>query len=46
MAVFQKVFAELPYNVLWKMNNDEFPVKSDNVKIFKWLPQADLLSKS
>ncbi|XP_045540089.1 UDP-glycosyltransferase UGT5 [Papilio machaon] len=41
--IFHKVFAELPYNVIWKWDNDSLPPRSDNVRIFKWLPQADLL---
>ncbi|XP_045540090.1 UDP-glycosyltransferase UGT5 [Papilio machaon] len=41
--IFHKVFAELPYNVIWKWDNDSLLPRSDNVRIFKWLPQADLL---
>ncbi|KPJ20476.1 Ecdysteroid UDP-glucosyltransferase [Papilio machaon] len=41
--IFHKVFAELPYNVIWKWDDDSLPPRSDNVRIFKWLPQADLL---
>ncbi|NP_001243978.1 UDP-glucosyltransferase precursor [Bombyx mori] len=38
-----KVFSELPYDVLWKWDQDELPGKSENIKIAKWLPQSDLL---
>lgn len=36
-------FAELPYQVLWKFENDTLPDKPKNVRIEKWLPQQDLL---
>lgn len=36
-------FAELPYKVLWKFEEDELKNKPKNVKISKWLPQQDLL---
>lgn len=45
IEIFTKVFSKLPYDVLWKWNQDELPGKPDNVKISKWLPQADLLCK-
>ncbi|XP_073961140.1 UDP-glucosyltransferase 2-like [Choristoneura fumiferana] len=35
--------ADLPYNVLWKWNDDELPGKMENIKISKWFPQSDLL---
>ncbi|CAH2230243.1 jg19997 [Pararge aegeria aegeria] len=38
-----KVFAELPYDVIWKWDLESMPGKTENIKIFKWLPQADLL---
>ncbi|XP_046972446.1 uncharacterized protein LOC124539191 [Vanessa cardui] len=38
-----KVFSQLPYNVLWKWDKDELPGQTKNIKIFKWLPQTDLL---
>lgn len=40
-----KVLSELPYDVLWKYDKDDLPGKSDNIRIGKWFPQADLLSK-
>lgn len=36
-------FAELPYQVLWKFENESLPGKPENVRIEKWLPQQDLL---
>ncbi|KPJ19197.1 Ecdysteroid UDP-glucosyltransferase [Papilio machaon] len=41
--MFHKVFAELPYNVIWKWDDESLKSRSDNVRIFKWLPQSDLL---
>ncbi|XP_075986012.1 UDP-glucosyltransferase 2-like [Anticarsia gemmatalis] len=38
-----KVFSELPYDVIWKWDKDELPGRSENIRIFKWLPQSDLL---
>uniref|UniRef100_A0A1L8D6R8 UDP-glucuronosyltransferase n=1 Tax=Plutella xylostella TaxID=51655 RepID=A0A1L8D6R8_PLUXY len=43
IQLFNRVFAALPYDVLWKWDRDEMPGKADNVRISKWLPQADLL---
>ncbi|KPJ19193.1 Ecdysteroid UDP-glucosyltransferase [Papilio machaon] len=42
-AIFKKVFSQLPYNVIWKWDTEDFKVDSPNIKIYKWLPQADLL---
>lgn len=39
-------FAELPYDVLWKFENDSLPNLPKNVFIKKWLPQQDVLGKS
>nr|XP_034826576.1 UDP-glucuronosyltransferase 2B31-like [Maniola hyperantus] len=38
-----KVFSELPYEVIWKWDLDSMPGKTENIKIYKWLPQPDLL---
>ncbi|XP_063897135.1 UDP-glycosyltransferase UGT5 [Helicoverpa armigera] len=43
IQVLIKVFSELPYDVLWKWDKDELPGRSSNIRIFKWLPQSDLL---
>lgn len=36
-------FSQLPYDVLWKWNQDELPGRTQNIKISKWFPQSDLL---
>lgn len=45
IALFNKVFSKLPYDVVWKWDKDSMPGKADNVKIVKWVPQSDLLRK-
>lgn len=45
IRMFTTVFSQLPYDILWKWDKDEIPGRSQNVKISKWLPQSDLLSK-
>ncbi|XP_063533659.1 UDP-glucosyltransferase 2-like [Cydia strobilella] len=37
------VFSQLPYEVLWKWNQDELPGRTKNIRISKWFPQSDLL---
>ncbi|XP_045540281.1 UDP-glycosyltransferase UGT5-like [Papilio machaon] len=37
------VFSRLPYDVLWKWDDEELPGRTKNIKISKWLPQSDLL---
>ncbi|CAH0559904.1 unnamed protein product [Brassicogethes aeneus] len=34
---------ELPYNFIWKWEDDHMPNKPDNVFLKKWLPQQDIL---
>lgn len=43
-ATFLNVFRKLPYDVLWKFEDDQLLNKSDNVVISKWFPQSDLLA--
>ncbi|CAK1589576.1 unnamed protein product [Parnassius mnemosyne] len=43
IETFVTVFSELPYDILWKWDQDEPPGLPENVKISKWFPQADLL---
>ncbi|CAG5031200.1 unnamed protein product [Parnassius apollo] len=43
IKIFENVFSQLPYNVIWKWDSDEKSVKSKNIKKYKWLPQSDLL---
>nr|QNS26322.1 UDP-glycosyltransferase UGT33AL1 [Ostrinia furnacalis] len=37
------VLSKLPYDILWKWNQDELPGRTPNIRISKWLPQSDLL---
>lgn len=46
IQMFVNVFSQLPYDILWKWDLDTLPGKSKNIRISKWFPQADLLSKS
>uniref|UniRef100_A0A2A4JWQ0 UDP-glucuronosyltransferase n=1 Tax=Heliothis virescens TaxID=7102 RepID=A0A2A4JWQ0_HELVI len=43
IEVLVKTFSKLPYDVLWKWNNDVLPGRTENIRISKWLPQSDLL---
>ncbi|KAJ8708779.1 hypothetical protein PYW08_010161 [Mythimna loreyi] len=43
IATFVRVLSKLPYDVMWKWNNDILPGRTENIKIYKWLPQSDLL---
>ncbi|XP_050356417.1 UDP-glycosyltransferase UGT5-like, partial [Nymphalis io] len=43
VKVIANVLSKLPYNVLWKWDKDELPVKSKNIRSSKWFPQSDLL---
>lgn len=45
IQLFIKVFSKLPFDILWKWNGDELPGKPKNVRISKWFPQSELLSK-
>ncbi|CAH2235967.1 jg24505 [Pararge aegeria aegeria] len=38
-----KVFAQLPYDILWKYDKDVLPTQTNNIKLSNWFPQADLL---
>ncbi|XP_075985856.1 uncharacterized protein LOC142982985 [Anticarsia gemmatalis] len=38
-----RVFSKLPYDVLFKWDNENLPGRTDNIRISKWLPQSDLL---
>ncbi|XP_030745756.1 UDP-glucuronosyltransferase 2B13-like [Sitophilus oryzae] len=40
---FVGAFARLRQRVLWKWENDTMPDKPDNVMIYKWMPQFDIL---
>ncbi|CAG5031179.1 unnamed protein product [Parnassius apollo] len=43
IKILVTVFSELPYDILWKWDQDKPPRLPENVKIAKWFPQADLL---
>lgn len=45
LKVLTEALSELPYDVLFKWNNDEIPGRTENIKISKWFPQSDLLRK-
>lgn len=42
VGVIIKTLGNLPYNVLWKFE-EELPGKPKNVEIRKWFPQQDVL---
>ncbi|KAL7015243.1 hypothetical protein ACKWTF_016359 [Chironomus riparius] len=44
LKVFKEAFGELPYDVMWKYENEEMEGKPDNVFAYPWFPQADLLA--
>jgi glucuronosyltransferase len=44
-VAFLQAFSEMPQRVLWKWEADDLPGQPKNVKIAKWLPQFDILSK-
>ncbi|XP_012265947.2 UDP-glycosyltransferase UGT5-like [Athalia rosae] len=44
LRVLKKSFERLPFDVLWKWENDTMADKPKNVRIGKWLPQNDLLA--
>ncbi|KAF9423654.1 hypothetical protein HW555_000980 [Spodoptera exigua] len=46
IEVLVKTLSQMPYDILWKWNNDVLPGRTDNIKIAKWLPQSDLLTHS
>lgn len=42
-AAILNVFRQLPYNILWKWENDTLTDKPANVLTKSWLPQQDVL---
>ncbi|KAF2893560.1 hypothetical protein ILUMI_12614 [Ignelater luminosus] len=40
--IFLETFAELPFAILWKFEEDDLPKKPDNVFLSKWFPQQDI----
>ena len=43
IQIFINVFSKLPYDVYWKWDGQKLIGLPENVKIFKWFPQPDLL---
>lgn len=43
--ILLEVFKELPFTILWKYEDDKLEGLPGNVKIEKWVPQQDVLSK-
>ena len=45
--LFLRVFAQLPYQVLWKweFGPESMPDLPPNVRLERWLPQQDLLGR-
>ncbi|CAH2098386.1 unnamed protein product [Euphydryas editha] len=43
IQMFVRVFSQLPYDVLWKWDQDVLPGQTKNIMISKWFPQSDLL---
>ncbi|KAH8292021.1 hypothetical protein KR054_003528, partial [Drosophila jambulina] len=44
LKIFLNVFARLKQRVLWKFEDDKLSNLPGNVKVEKWLPQADVLA--
>ncbi|KAH8242766.1 hypothetical protein KR032_001882, partial [Drosophila birchii] len=44
LKIFLNAFARLKQRVLWKFEDDKLPNLPGNVKVEKWLPQADILA--
>lgn len=45
LTILLETFAELPYTILWKFEEENLPGKPNNVFTSKWFPQQDILSK-
>jgi len=44
LNMFIDTFADLPYRVLWKFENDSFHAPA-NIFVSKWIPQQGVLGK-
>lgn len=40
-----EALSELPFQVLWKYDEEDLTGKPENVLLYKWVPQQDVLSK-
>lgn len=45
LSVLMDAFAELPYTILWKFEQEMLPGKPENVFISKWFPQQNVFSE-
>ena len=45
VEVLLSTFAELPYRILWKSDEEGLKELPDNILLQKWVPQQDILSK-
>ncbi|XP_013097632.2 UDP-glucosyltransferase 2 [Stomoxys calcitrans] len=45
IQLFNRVFSQLPYTVLWKFENPKLPGKPSNLHINPWFPQSDILAE-
>ena len=43
-TVFLSVFRKLKQNVIWKWDAETMEDLPDNVRLFKWVPQQDILA--
>ncbi|KAJ8981275.1 hypothetical protein NQ317_004011 [Molorchus minor] len=43
IQTMMETFKDLPYKVVWKYDKMDIPNLPENVRIFKWLPQQDVL---
>ncbi|KAK5639952.1 hypothetical protein RI129_010763 [Pyrocoelia pectoralis] len=41
--ILLSVFSELPYTILWKLEDEDLPNSPDNVIVSKWFPQSSVL---
>lgn len=39
-----EAFSDLPFNVLWKFEDENIPKKTKNIKIVSWVPQTAVLA--
>lgn len=45
LNILLETFANLPYTIIWKFEDEIIKNKSDNVFTFKWVPQQSVLSE-
>jgi hypothetical protein len=42
---FLESFSKLKQRILWKWETGSLPGQPSNVKLYKWLPQSDILGE-